>query len=414
MRLTKTGNNGREGRRERKRRGSRAISGAALGLAAVLAWTVPMAPMASMVSFAAEKPEDMDEAVWARLQDNVLEYGEIEDLVVLYNPTYLQVMGNIQANVDPITDAAEDFRQAARDFTSDALDYKEEGDLMNQMISEAMAKTSRSMAKQMDSVERSILGGTSTVRNQLRKQMTSAIQQMDIMYGQLLASKEAADVGVELAEAAYQSSVTQQSIGMATATDVQNAQKAFLSAQGQQKMLDDNITALRQNLCMMTGWTYNASPEIAPVPEPDVSRIDQMNPEVDLTRAINNNYTLRQQRGLSHGSSVDRDIRNRTLEETESQIKIGLDSLYQAVLQSRQTYEAAQTAYASAQITMQGNETRYQLGMMGRLEYLQAKVAYLGQKAAARTAGLNLTQAMENYDWALEGLLDLSGQTAGK
>ncbi len=413
MRLTKTGNNGREGRRERKRRGSRAISGAALGLAAVLAWTVPMAPMASMVSFAAEKPEDMDEAVWARLQDNVLEYGEIEDLVVLYNPTYLQVMGNIQANVDPITDAAEDFRQAARDFTSDALDYKEEGDLMNQMISEAMAKTSRSMAKQMDSVERSILGGTSTVRNQLRKQMTSAIQQMDIMYGQLLASKEAADVGVELAEAAYQSSVTQQSIGMATATDVQNAQKAFLSAQGQQKMLDDNITALRQNLCMMTGWTYNASPEIAPVPEPDVSRIDQMNPEVDLTRAINNNYTLRQQRGLSHGSSVDRDIRNRTLEETESQIKIGLDSLYQAVLQSRQTYEAAQTAYASAQITMQGNETRYQLGMMGRLEYLQAKVAYLGQKAAARTAGLNLTQAMENYDWALEGLLDLSGQTAG-
>lgn len=61
-----------------------------------------------------------------------------------------------------------------------------------------------------------------------------------------------------------------------------------------------------------------------------------------------------------------------------------------------------------ARLTMDGNEKKYQLGMLGKLEYLQMKMVYLQQKSAADAAALELVQAMESYRWAVEGLADIS------
>ena len=56
---------------------------------------------------------------------------------------------------------------------------------------------------------------------------------------------------------------------------------------------------------------------------------------------------------------------------------------------------------------MNGNDLKYQMGMLGRLEYLQAKLGYLQQKMTYDMAVLNLKQAIENYDWALYGVVAL-------
>ena len=98
------------------------------------------------------------------------------------------------------------------------------------------------------------------------------------------------------------------------------------------------------------------------------------------------------------------------MDETEAQVKIRLESAYQAIVESRTAYEAANVAFQGAQITMNGNDLKYQMGMIGNLEYLQLKLAYLQQKAAAKTAALNLTQAIEDYGWIVQGL---EGQTGG-
>jgi hypothetical protein len=89
----------------------------------------------------------------------------------------------------------------------------------------------------------------------------------------------------------------------------------------------------------------------------------------------------------------------RTTDEIESKIKTQLETLYQEILEKKTAYEAAHVAFQGAQITMNGNDLKYQMGMLGNLEYLQLKMAYLQQKAAARTAALSLTQAIENYGW---------------
>jgi outer membrane protein TolC len=357
---------------------------------------------------AIEKPEKMDDATWARLQDNVLEYDEISDLVEYYNPTYRQIVEQIEINAQPMEEAARELRKSADEMDSDAKDIKDLDPVMYKGMREAV-KGYRDAAERFDKAVTSVHNQTRHQLSRVKKMTVSGLQQMMIGYYQAMASREILDTAVALSQAAYESSITQQSLGMATATDVQAAEKALQSARGQLKTLDDTMTNLRQQMCVMTGWSYDADMQLGDVPAPDFAKVQAMDLERDLERAIGNNYTLIEQRGISGKGDANRTAKFRIMDDTEAQVKIQLESAYQGILESRTAYEAANVAFQSAQITMNGNDLKYQMGMLGNLEYLQLKMAYLQQKAAARTAALSLTQAIENYGWIVQGL---EGQSA--
>ena len=373
------------------------------GLAGVLAFSVPFGVMAQV-----EKPEDMDEVTWARLQDNILEYDEIADLVENYNPTYRQVIDQIDMNAQIFRDAAQELRDAADESLSDAKEVKDSNPIMYkafQGASEGYRKAAKRFEDAVDSVYNNL-----EVRHNLsriRKMTTSGVQQMMIGYYQALASKELVDTAVELAQAAYDSTVTQLAIGMATATDVQAAEKSLQGAMAQQQSLQDSLNSLLQQMRMMTGWSYDADMVLGEVPQPDLARIATMYPINDLERAIGNNYTLIYLRSMSGKGTANRNIKFGLMDDAEGKVKVELESLYQSILEGKTAYEAATTAFQAAQITMDGNELKNQMGMLGRLEYLQLKMAYLQQKVALTTASLNLRQDMENYDWAVQGLADV-------
>ena len=373
----------------------------AIGLACLLTVSAPFGSMAQ------EKPESMDQETWERLQDNVLEYDEIGNLVEYYNPTYQQALQNVQINIQPYEDAAEQLRGTAKELIDDAKNEKDDN-VMLYMTYRGYAKGYQEAAKTFEKVAQKIKSSTRSTLNSARKQLTSGVQQLILGYYQALASKELVDTAAELSQAAYDSTLTQRNLGMATDGDVQSALKSLQSAQAQQQSLNDTLTSLKRNLQFMTGWSYDAQVDIGEAPVPDLSRIDGMNPENDLPTAIGNNYTLLGQRRASANSTADRDAKMRTLDESEAKIKVQLDTLYQEVAQSKAAYEASLLALESANLTMAGNEKKYEMGMLGRLEYLQLKMAYLQQKMAADAASLNLVQAIENYNWAVEGLADIS------
>ena len=373
----------------------------AIGLACLLTVSAPFGSMAQ------EKPESMDQETWERLQDNVLEYDEIGNLVEYYNPTYQQALQNVQINIQPYEDAAEQLRGTAKELIDDAKNEKDDN-VMLYMTYRGYAKGYQEAAKTFEKVAQKIKSSTRSTLNSARKQLTSGVQQLILGYYQALASKELVDTAAELSQAAYDSTLTQRNLGMATDGDVQSALKSLQSAQAQQQSLNDTLTSLKRNLQFMTGWSYDAQVDIGEAPVPDLSRIDGMNPENDLPTAIGNNYTLLGQRRASAISTEDRDAKMRTLDESDAKIKVQLDTLYQEVAQSKAAYEASLLALESANLTMAGNEKKYEMGMLGRLEYLQLKLAYLQQKMAADAASLNLVQAIENYNWAVEGLADIS------
>ena len=356
---------------------------------------------------ASEKPEDMDDETWSRLQDDVLEYQEIPALVEHFSPVYRQVLDNIALNAQPYADAAARLRESALELRNDARAARDDGDQMGYQVASMTADIQTETAKTFEKVVKSIDGASRTTKNSTRKQLIQGVQQLMTGYCQARASKELTDTSVELAQAAYDTALVQRQTGMATDGDVQTAQKNLLTAQKQQKALEDSMTTMRQNLAYLTGRSYDAPLEIGALPSPDVSRIDAMNPEADFSTALSYNYTYIGQRSTSGKGTANHDVKLRTMEETEEKLKIRLDALYQAVLQSRAAYEAAGSAYESAAIEMNANEQRYAMGMLSRLGYLQARAAFLQQKAAYETAAAGLQQAMDTYDWALQGIVDL-------
>lgn len=372
-----------------------------LSLAAALAGAAPAGALAASPEFA-RAPEE-----WERLRDNTLEYEEIPDLIREYNST---VQNNMISYGDyrgkDANEIAEDYREAAQTLY-DSVVWPSEDDTGYAMLYSA-AETAQAQARQLEKMADENVSDGMIIKwqyDQVEASLSSTAQNLMSQYYQLLENRKTAEAGKELAEASLRSVETQASLGMATENDVLTAQEAVKTAEAGVISAESNIQSVKQNLQVMTGWAYNSEPEIAQMPPVDVTRIDAMNPETDLEKALENNYTLLiAKRTLENTSdAANQQIQRQTIANTEQQIASGLTDLYSQVLQARNTYDQARSALELEEKNMAAAETKYGLGMISRLEYLQARNAYVESQANFRIQELALQSAMDAYDWALRG-----------
>ena len=372
-----------------------------LSLAAALAGAAPAGALAASPEFA-RTPEE-----WERLRDNTLEYEEIPDLIREYNST---VQNNMISYGDyrgkDANEIADDYREAAQTLY-DSVVWPSEDDTGYAMLYSA-AETAQAQARQLEKMADENVSDGMIIKwqyDQVEAYLSSTAQNLMSQYYQLLENRKTAEAGKELAEASLRSVETQASLGMATENDVLTAQEAVKTAEAGVISAESNIQSVKQSLQVMTGWAYNSEPEIAQMPPVDVTRIDAMNPETDLEKALENNYTLLiAKRTLENTSdAANQQIQRQTIANTEQQIASGLTDLYSQVLQARNTYDQARSALELEEKNMAAAETKYGLGMISRLEYLQARNAYVESQANFRIQELALQSAMDAYDWALRG-----------
>ena len=372
-----------------------------LSLAAALAGAAPAGALAASPEFA-RTPEE-----WERLRDNTLEYEEIPDLIREYNST---VQNNMISYGDyrgkDANEIAEDYREAAQTLY-DSVVWPSEDDTGYAMLYSA-AETAQAQARQLEKMADENVSDGMIIKwqyDQVEASLSSTAQNLMSQYYQLLENRKTAEAGKELAEASLRSVETQASLGMATENDVLTAREAVKTAEAGVISAESNIQSVKQNLQVMTGWAYNSEPEIAQMPPVDVTRIDAMNPETDLEKALENNYTLLiAKRTLENTSdAANQQIQRQTIANTEQQIASGLTDLYSQVLQARNTYDQARSALELEEKNMAAAETKYGLGMISRLEYLQSRNACVESQANFRIQELALQSAMDAYDWALRG-----------
>lgn len=372
-----------------------------LSLAAALAGAAPAGALAASPEFA-RTPEE-----WERLRDNTLEYEEIPDLIREYNST---VQNNMISYGDyrgkDANEIADDYREAAQTLY-DSVVWPSEDDTGYAMLYSA-AETAQAQARQLEKMADENVSDGMIIKwqyDQVEASLSSTAQNLMSQYYQLLENRKTAEAGKGLAEASLRSVETQASLGMATENDVLTAREAVKTAEAGVISAESNIQSVKQNLQVMTGWAYNSEPEIAQMPPVDVTRIDAMNPETDLEKALENNYTLLiAKRTLENTSdAANQQIQRQTIANTEQQIASGLTDLYSQVLQARNTYDQARSALELEEKNMAAAETKYGLGMISRLEYLQARNAYVESQANFRIQELALQSAMDAYDWALRG-----------
>ena len=244
----------------------------------------------------------------------------------------------------------------------------------------------------------------------LKDQQTMAAQEKMRTYETLKDQNAAAQKKLEMAELTYESAKKKRELGTYSDENVLDAEKALNQARAEAKAAADALETGKNDLIMMLGWSYGSDPEILSVPEPDLTRISSYDLSADQAKAIENNTTLFTTRMTDSSSQGGANAKARTIKEQEEQVMMGMELLYQEVLQKQKAYEAAEAGWQKAQEDKKAADLQYSLGMLSRENYFAAEAAWLDGEAAWTAAGLDLTAAMENYEWAIKGLLDIGSQ----
>ncbi len=371
-------------------------------LAAVLAAAAPTGTAwAGSPEFARSAEE------WAKLRDNVMEYDELAGLIHEYNVTVQNNQRDYNEKKNKTSDEiAQDYRDAA-----DAVRSSMSGDdspqaIMQDSMAEAQALSLEQQAD--DNVEDSEI--FKMTYDQTEATLVSNAQTNMISYHQKARDLDLKKKNRELLAATYDSVVLKMNHGMATQMDVLTAQENLQNADAAILTAESDLENTRQKLCVMLGWRYDASPEIREIPAVDLNRIQSMDPAADKARALENNYTLRiNKKKLANSSNNSKkESLQMTIDDNIQRIGSSVDSAYKNVIQSQTAYQQAAVSLEVASKNIEAAERKMQIGTLSRLDYLNQQYAYLQAQVAMEDASMALFQAVESYDWNIDGLASAS------
>ena len=346
-----------------------------------------------------------------RLQDNVLEYSEIQNRVREYNPTISQVWKTYEDTRQDYANMVTELESQYQVVKNLADSYESAGEMMgNQVLISTAKQLKKGYQSTMESMEDTVSQwndnkSTGSIRS-YERQMTAGAQQAMIGYDTIRQNIATLETMVQLYDRQYQMYTRQKELGLATDKDVLSSYTSFLSAQSQLASLNNQADSVRRSLCQLLGYDPETNPEIRSLPAFDMTRLEGMNLEEDTKKAIGNNYTLISQRTSAAGkTNAKRENRNKILDEGDQKLTIEMQRLYQDVMDKKAAYDAAATGYQAAEASWGAAQRQYQNGLISEIQYIGLQLAYYQKKAAFESANLSLWQAMENYDWGITGLV---------
>lgn len=349
-----------------------------------------------------------DEETWTKLNDNVLEYDEVPLLVHEFNSSISQVWDTLQDTQEELRQNVEELEgyqfkmerlteQATADGDMAGIMQYMTQDITLGFVIPAMRKASSSI------LSRSTMGSLQKAENQLMM----IVQSLMITYDSTVKQRDMVEQLQKMYDRQYQLTLNKQSQGLATLQDVVTAQSNQLSALSTLQTIDGGLMQMKPTLCSLTGWPADADPEIAAIPEVDLSKIDEMNLEEDTRKAIGNNSELISQRSSAAGkTSAGIDARLAVLEEGDQKMTIKMKSLYDDVFAKKSAYEGAKAGFEAAQKQADSYARMYEIGFLSEADYLGTQIAYYQKKAAYVSADTALRLAIETYGWAVKGLVN--------
>lgn len=344
----------------------------------------------------------------ARLEDNTLEFDEISDRIENYNVTYNNTKTTI-VNASLHLDASRSLAEDASDLMDEALEFKDDDD---RQLYEEYKAMSRALRKESEKLMNDELSkGQQKTLAHIRKNLTKVTEDLVIQYASTKTNLDTVKKSVETSEAALDLEKNMAAQGLASEAAVLSAEQSLLSARQNEQQLESGLTALKSNIRILCGYPSDADITIADIGDIDLSRIDRMNPETDKTAAVQANFNLESTKETSVTGRANHREKQRTVATSEQTIASKLEQLYAGVLSDREAYEAAQTKLQAAENDRASAERKNRLGMMSRVQYLSAELSYLNSRASAEQAKLTLFKAMQDYDWAVGGLIS-SGQSS--
>ena len=368
---------------------------------------------ASIPVFAREPRFARSNEEWATLEDNNLEYGEIEDLIAEYNATVRSnevALAKFKRDYGRTnTEVSDKYRENAQEIL-DNLDDPDPSDPTYVAMLSSVA-TARATAQNLLSSADSTLEDADIIRlgyEQAEKTLAQTATTNMISYKSGQIAIEVAKGNLELANIALNTANAKLNAGTGTNIDVLNAREKVLNAQNAvNKAISDNNTVLKK-LQVMTGWSYNATPNVGDIPAPDMNRV--FDPNADLQKALENNYTLRINEKKLENASADSDKKSLKLaiEDNKKNIATALVVAAQNIASAKESYNYANSFASLQETNLATANQRFSLGMISKFELDTQRITTENAKRALEQSRYAINQAIANYDWAIKGLAPTS------
>ncbi len=384
-------------------------------------------------------PEGMSKESYAALSDEVISFDEISDLVTYRNPSYTRYSNQADWSLSIMRQGYEDLtvqmgeELKALDTTIENLKQNEEliGRLpagtagaggqtgsndaaLNSLKKglETAQKGKRSITSALTSTKSTLYyaGQTSeTALKPLKNQLISTVESLIVSYKMLETNRSLVAEQVALYESLYATYSDMEAQSLSTSTVTASYLNQLNTARKTLAELDDSLSRLKKNILVQCGYDADADVSIADIPDPDRSYLDGRDKAADKKLAVDGNPTVTAAGKLGNYAYSSDGMKNRELGENEARGKAGaaFDTLCSEIERQLILADSADTSLRKAELTENSGKLKYELGLLGRSEYDALKLQALSSRANAELARLNLIQAINNYRWALDGVMSV-------
>ena len=386
-----------------------AMAAGAVGMSLFMTATFPMSALAGSPEFAYTQEK------WAALRDNVLEYEELNDLIHEYNATVL----NNRAEYDDYRGKSSD--RFKNDYADTVQDLYDASDKMLENVDEDQPGYASALAGSISTrIQAQRMQETADSENMDGdiKKLEYDRQEADLVrtaqtkmnqYWQKAKNRQSLEASLSLAQARQSAAAVRVQEGLEPQARLMEAQEAVQSAQAAIQAGDQEMDTVRRELCVLTGWSYDASPEIREIPVTRAVDLGAIDLEGDKQRAVEQNYALRAAKGKMNNTNYGT-VQNKVLQvnvsEAEQKIKTDVENRYQNLKQAQSDQDQAAAELALEQRNLDAASRKLENGSIKRNEYLEIQDGYAAKAAAEQVSALKLTQAQEDYWWAVNGLAD--------
>ena len=355
---------------------------------------------------------------WETLRDNVMEYHELADLIHEYNATvinnrleYDKYRGKSH---DDLKNAYQDMADSLYSSSDKLVDSAVEGEAGydSAMASAALARVQAEQNQELADAQNEDGYIKKLEYDRAEDALIQSAQTKMNSYWQKEKNVPSLNEAVLSAKTEYEAMAVKAEGGMITQAELLAAREKTESAQAAVEANQKEMDALKRELCVMTGWSYDAQPDIREIPIPSLDEADVIDLEADKELALKQNYTQNaNERRLKHtNKGAQYDVLEKKVETGRQQIAADVESKYKLLKQAQSDYALADGQYQLAVKDQQSAQLRYSLGAISRNGLLKSQGSLAGAQSARDVAALKFGQAMENYRWAVKGLAQAEGE----
>jgi len=372
---------------------------------------VALALIGTMTSFASTPQFGKTQEEWDKLQDNTLEYDEIQTLVHEYNTTVKNNEYALKKYKDEKGTTNAEARAAYEDSINalrDSMDYSDSSSAGYSGSAISAVLTEQSIASLESSID-AVNDDYETTRLGYEMSELALVQSTKsnmIAYYTNVLSAENAGLNAELAQAQLDIAKVQEKTGNATQLEVLTATEALLSAQQAEISAKSDVTTSKKKLQVACGWSYDSDPVLGSLPAPEYARAKALDPKADLETAMANNYTLKINKRKYDNSIGDttRKTLKVSIDSASDNISASLNNLKMAVDAALRSYEYAQLNNKLQQTNLTQSKTKFDNGSMNKVEYRSAQITARSAQIALKQAEYKVLEALMNYDYGVAGL----------